>query len=106
MAGGGVHLAAWSPKASAVLVATPSSLFRIWRPDEMWSYDNWHVASKSRVQTVCWSPSGSHLLFATEDEPIIYSLRVDGGGGTASAAVPLAEVSEVVYDSADGEEVP
>jgi len=63
------------------------------------------VALKGRVQTACWSPSGSHLLFATEEEPLIYSLRLESNGSASSSAVPLVDVSEVVYDANDGEEV-
>jgi len=98
--GGGVHLACWSP-SSALLAATPSPIFRIWDVDEGES-ETWNVA-KGRVQTACWSPSGRHLLYATDVESVIYGLRFDNG--KAAAAVPLADVSEVIYDTDDGEEV-
>lgn len=57
----------------------------------------------------CWSPDGRTLLFATETEPIIYSLTfstsiddtstVIGGSQSAVVSVSLAEVD---LDTEDG----
>ena len=56
----------------------------------------------SSWQAACWSPDGRTLLFATENEPIIYSLTfstniddtstVIGGSQSAVVSVSLAEV--------------
>lgn len=64
------------------------------------------------LQTACWSPDGSVLLFATEIEPIIYSLSfsiaqderkaVIGGSHSAIAAVDL---SEVLMQGEDGNDI-
>ncbi len=61
------------------------------------------------MQTACWSPSGSHLLFATKGEPTLFALDLSpssaDSGSSPSAAVPVADLSAVAYDSGDGEEI-
>lgn len=53
------------------------------------------------VQASCWSPCGSVLLFATSEEPIVYSLtfskldtvfQLDEASKTAVPVVDLTEV--------------
>ncbi len=114
MGGGGVHLVSWSSSFSAlnrgpcVLSATPSTVFRIWET-RTWTSETWNVL-RGRVQSACWSPSGSHLLFATSQEPTLFALDLGGGGGSSAssspaAAVPVADLSAVAYDTEDGEEI-
>lgn len=45
---------------------------RVWDTDK-WTQEPWTIAS-GHVQAACWSPCSSVLLFATSEEPIIYSL--------------------------------
>ncbi len=107
---------AWSPSSlflpsrpsSSVVAATPSTVFRIWET-RTWSHETWNVLS-GHVQSACWSPSGSHLLFATSTEPVVYALDLASASSSASAsasasAIPLADFSAVAYDSGDGEEI-
>lgn len=108
--GGGVSLLKWSPDGSKVFSATPSHLFRVWETTK-WSCEVWTKCT-SRLKAACWSPDGRILLFATENEPIIYSLSfctaqddrkaVIGGSHSAVAAVDL---SEVTLQGEDGNEV-
>lgn len=108
--GGGVSLLKWSPDGSKVFSATPSHLFRVWETTK-WSCEVW-TKCIGRLKTACWSPDGSVLLFATEIEPIIYSLSfstaqderkaVIGGSHSAVAAVDL---SEVMIQGEDGNDI-
>lgn len=108
--GGGVSLLKWSPDGSKVFSATPSHLFRVWETTT-WSCEVWTKCT-GRCKTACWSPDGKVLLFATENEPVIYSLSfstaqderkpVIGGSHSAVAAVDL---SEVTIEANDGSEV-
>ena len=54
-----------------------------------------------RVQTACWSPCGSVLLFATDADSVIYAVNLGDDDSTA-AAVPVADVSSVECE-VDGE---
>lgn len=53
---------------------TKISLFRIW-DSQYWDNDRWTVLS-GRVQAACWTNCGTHLLFATSTELVIYGLTV------------------------------
>ncbi|XP_040278176.1 aladin [Bufo bufo] len=108
--GGGVTFLSWSPDGSKVLSATPSAVFRVWET-HMWTCERWPTLS-GRCQTGCWSPDGSRLLFAVKDESIIYSLSFSVLEGEAQAcvggserAIPVADVSEVVFERDEGGEV-
>ena len=57
------------------------------------------------MQSACWSPSGSHLLFSTSAEATLFVLDLGSAAASSSAAVPVADLSAVVYDSEEGEEV-
>lgn len=108
--GGGVSMLRWSPDGSKVFSATPSHLFRVWETTR-WSCELWSKCT-GRCKAACWSPDGSILLFATENEPIIYSLMfsttrddkctVIGGSQSAVASVDL---SEVEIQTEDGDSV-
>jgi hypothetical protein len=62
-------------------------------------------------QTACWSPKGNILLFATENQPVIYSLTfsevsdetkpVIGGSQTAMACADLSETDLQTADSSN-----
>ncbi|KAL5007306.1 hypothetical protein ScPMuIL_016112 [Solemya velum] len=106
MGGGGVSLVAFSPDCSKVFAATPSHIFRVWETThwscEMWSY------SSGRCVAACWSPDGNILLFAIENEPVIYSLIFStsqfGTGediGGSQRAIACVDLSEVTLESAD-----
>ncbi|CAG2248294.1 Aladin [Mytilus edulis] len=83
--------------------------WQVWETTK-WSCEVWTKCT-GRCKTACWSPDGSILLFATENEPIIYSLSfstaqderkaVIGGSHSAIAAV---DISEVTLQGADGKD--
>lgn len=95
--GGGVHLVAWSPEASKVLAATPSTVFRVWDTINQWNHERWNVLA-GHVNTACWSPCGTYLLFSTNEEPLIYCLNFHPVGGSSAAAVPIADMSQIQVD--------
>nr|CAD7593596.1 unnamed protein product [Timema genevievae] len=72
--GGGVNVVSWSPCSTKLFSATTGTTFRVWDTSQ-WTADRWNVIS-GRVQTACWSPCGSVVLFCTTTEPLIYSLFV------------------------------
>nr|CAD7429428.1 unnamed protein product [Timema monikensis] len=72
--GGGVTVVSWSPCSTKLFSATTGTTFRVWDTSQ-WTADRWNVIS-GRVQTACWSPCGSVVLFCTTTEPLIYSLFV------------------------------
>jgi len=72
---------------------------RVWGTDR-WLPERWTVVS-GHVQTACWSPCGSMLLFATSEEPLIYSLTfskletVFQGDNASRSALPVVDLTEV-----------
>ncbi|KAM8976479.1 aladin [Pelodytes ibericus] len=106
--GGGVTFLSWSPDGSKVLAATPSAVFRVWET-QMWTCERWPTL-QGRCQTGCWSPDGSRLLFAVKGECVIYSLsfsvtegQTQGCVGGSQSATVVADVSETVFDTENGE---
>ncbi|XP_060564071.1 LOW QUALITY PROTEIN: aladin-like [Ruditapes philippinarum] len=107
--GGGVSLVAWSPDGSKLFSATLSNLFRVWET-RTWSCEKWST-STGPCKTACWSPKGNILLFATENQPVIYSLTfsevsdetkpVIGGSQTAMACADLSETDLQTADSSN-----
>ncbi|KAK7870531.1 hypothetical protein R5R35_002930 [Gryllus longicercus] len=72
VAGGGSCLAAWSPNGQRVFTSTMGLVFRVWET-KRWKFERWTVQS-GRVQSACWGADGHLLLFATTEEPCLYSL--------------------------------
>ncbi|XP_069684617.1 aladin-like isoform X2 [Periplaneta americana] len=105
--GGGVSLVTWSPDGSKVFAATTGIIFRVWSTDQ-WLPERWTVMS-GHVQAACWSPCGSVLLFATSEEPLIYSLTfnlmdtVFQDDNVSKTALPVVDLTEVEVD--EGERV-
>ncbi|KAI0239393.1 Aladin [Lamellibrachia satsuma] len=104
----GNSVLSWSPDGSNLLAASPAAEFRVWEC-RRWTTEKWSNLS-GRVKCAQWSPDGSMLLFATVNEPIIYSLsfqhsgnfNVPGTGGS-KVAVQCADLSETfVGDSSVG----
>jgi len=92
--GGGVTLVHWSQDSSRLFTATPGGIFRVWE-SSTWGCERWTVGSGSaeaRVAAAAWSPDSTQVIFATTEEPVLYSLAFTQGG---EAAVPLLDVSKV-----------
>ncbi|XP_074647828.1 aladin-like isoform X2 [Tubulanus polymorphus] len=108
--GGGVSLLRWSPDGSKLLSATPSTIFRVW-DSQTWTCEKWSKLA-GRCQVACWNPQGTVLLFATRDEPTIYSLTFGNIEQTSSAmiggskmAISCIDVSEVEVTSGGNETI-
>lgn len=72
VAGGGTCLVAWSPNGQRVFTSTMGLVFRVWET-KRWKFERWTVQS-GRVQTASWGADGHLLVFATSEEPCLYSL--------------------------------
>lgn len=70
--GTGNYLIRWAPTNSKLFTSTNTLVFRVWEC-KSWTAERWHIDS-GYVQTACWSPCSSVLLFITSSEPFIYSL--------------------------------
>lgn len=70
--GTGNYLIRWAPDNSKVFTSTNTLVFRVWEC-KTWKAERWHIDT-GYVQTACWSPCSSVLLFVTSNEPFIYSL--------------------------------
>ncbi|TRY79931.1 hypothetical protein TCAL_07069 [Tigriopus californicus] len=95
--GGGVHSVAWSPDATKVLAATPSTVFRVWDTINQWNHERWNVLA-GHVNTACWSPCGSFLLFSTNPGASHLLPQFPSSGGSSAAAVPVADMSQIKID--------
>lgn len=80
-----------------------SILYRVW-DCQTWESEKWTVLS-GRVQTACWTNCGTHLLFATSTEPLIYALRVKSGvvftsdvESSNDQAIPLFDLTKIEID--------
>ena len=76
------------------------------------------------VNSACWSPDGTTLLFTTNTEPQIFCLNFlpnvidsentefngqqnfeEAGLQSSGAAVPVMDLTKVTFNSEDGEEI-
>lgn len=96
----GHNLLRWSPVGDKLFAATSMYVFRVWNCVD-WQADRWSVLC-GRVQACCWSPNGKHLLFTTNEEPIIYllsfgktNIMLNTNNATGNEAIPLFDVSKV-----------
>eukprot|EP00095_Tigriopus_kingsejongensis_P003750 maker-scaffold911_size81771-snap-gene-0.22 protein:Tk03750 transcript:maker-scaffold911_size81771-snap-gene-0.22-mRNA-1 annotation:"Aladin" len=92
--GGGVHMVLWSPDASKVFAATPSTSFRVWDTIHQWTHERWNVLG-GHVNSACWSPCGQYLLFTTNEEPLMFCLNFHPVDGSSAAAVPVADLTNI-----------
>ncbi|CAH0558280.1 unnamed protein product [Brassicogethes aeneus] len=72
--GNGNVLIKWSPNGEKLLSCTNGVVFRVW-DCRNWECERWTVLS-GRVQSGCWADNGNSLLFATNNDPVIYSVIV------------------------------
>lgn len=77
--------------------------FRVWDCNT-WHVERWTVQA-GKVQSACWATSGSFLLFATDQEPIIYGLTfaksdvfLSKTDNIPNLATPLFDLSRVDLD--------
>lgn len=62
----------WSLNGAYLFTSSIGNVFRVWNC-ETWDSDRWTVAS-GHVKSFQWSPCARFLLFATSDDPVLYSL--------------------------------
>ncbi|KAK7109526.1 aladin-like [Littorina saxatilis] len=119
--GGGFTLLAWSPDGDRVMAAAPSTIFRVWETVS-WNCEVWSQLS-GRCTSACWSHDGEVLLFSMEEESVLHAVKFNThhqasveagfapatlppeGSSGASTANVVADLSEVVLTSQDGEGV-
>jgi aladin len=100
--GGGVSLVSWAPNWLRLFSATPGRTFRVWDTAD-WDCQRWTVGGKNgRVASAAWAPDGLQLLFATTDEPVLYSVSFQSGAEAAIPVMDLAAVSLANGDTAGG----
>ena len=125
--GAGFHMVLWSPNPELIFAATTSTVFRIWSSSKMWSSERWNILS-GYVNSACWSPDGTTLLFTTSTECKIFCLKflpnvvesgtigiaadqicmgssTDTAMQSSGAAVPVMDLSKVSFVCEDGETI-
>lgn len=78
--------------------------FRVWKT-EKWIPERWTTVS-GRVQTACWSPCSSVILFATTEEPLVYALPFDAVGSVFQSddlcnASPVIDLTPIEMDNVE-----
>ncbi|XP_045471493.1 aladin-like [Harmonia axyridis] len=101
--GSGNVIVKWSPSGDKMFSSTNGIVFRVW-DCQTWESEKWMVLA-GRVQTACWTNCGTHLLFATSTEPLIYALRVKSGvvftsdiESSNDQAIPLFDLTKIELD--------
>lgn len=64
----------WSPDSAYLFSATIGNVFRVWSTDKKWAAERWTIGAGT-MQSACWSPCGTFLLFVTSEDPILYRLQ-------------------------------
>ncbi|KAK3733730.1 hypothetical protein RRG08_026845 [Elysia crispata] len=107
---GGVPLLACSPDGAKLFTGAMSPLFRIWETHR-WTWEVWSGLSGC-CKVACWSPDGSVLFFAMEEDSTLYAIkfREDFRGkkdaqSTAGTSVPLADLSQVSISCDSGPDI-
>jgi len=110
--GGGVTHLSFSPSGKLLLTATPTSEFRVWNSGSDWSNEKW-TNLVGRLKTSVWSPDGNTLLFATENDCVVYAVDFktnwESGGNkpnsvqTAGEARAVLDLSQLVVEEGDGD---
>lgn len=71
-----------------------------------WQAERWNIIA-GRVQAACWSPCGSVLIFATNEEPLIYGLSflqsdlifASKSNNSPNQAMPLFDLTKIDMDN-------
>ncbi|BFY98151.1 hypothetical protein BsWGS_01191 [Bradybaena similaris] len=94
---GGISFLSYSPDGSKLFTATLLPLFRVWETKN-WHSEIWSQLT-GRCSACCWSPDGTVLIFAMENDTALYGVRFkEGDSGSLSAvstSIMLADVSQV-----------
>ncbi|CAH1117706.1 unnamed protein product [Phaedon cochleariae] len=101
--GSGNILVKWSPTGEKLFSCTNGLVFRVW-DCRNWECERWSVLN-GRIQAACWSNCGSTLLFASNNEPIIYGVIIKNdlvftsdSDSSSTQAMPMFDVSKVDID--------
>lgn len=97
----------WSLNGAYLFTSTVGNVFRVWNCDS-WKSDRWTIAS-GHVQSFQWSPCARFLLFATSDDPILYSLGFadelmfndSHQQVVPQQALPVVDLSKVALDHSE-----
>ncbi|KAI4491768.1 PREDICTED: aladin [Polistes canadensis] len=104
VAGGGLCLVRWSLCGSRLFSATCKNIFRVWHTDtpKPWYTERWTVPS-GRIAVACFGPNLA-LIFASSDDPVIYSLPLEGNifdtkssVDDITVAIPIINLAEVTF---------
>ncbi|XP_055681036.1 aladin-like [Lutzomyia longipalpis] len=63
----------WSPDGCRLFSATMGNVFRVWNANK-WTPERWTVGVGT-IQSLAWSPCGTHLVFVTTEETCLYALH-------------------------------
>ncbi|XP_055840899.1 aladin [Episyrphus balteatus] len=88
----------WSPDGSCLFSATVGNVFRVWSAEKHWEPERWTVAN-GYIQSACWSPCSSFLLFVTSDESTLYRLQffeeqLFATSNLPKQALPIADLTK------------
>ncbi|KAK2588699.1 hypothetical protein KPH14_001592 [Odynerus spinipes] len=109
--GGGLCFAHWSSCGSRLFTATCRNIFRVWLSGTStpWHAERWTVPS-GRIAAACFGPNLT-LLFASTDDPVIFSLPLQENifdtkvsVDDTNVAVPLINLAEVSFTSNENDD--
>ncbi|XP_076802961.1 aladin-like [Clavelina lepadiformis] len=93
---GGISRLLFSPDGNKVITTTPSSSFRVFET-ATWTNERWSKLA-GRVQSSCWNPSGTLLLFALYRDPRIYSLTFSDSSSFDQPVLDGPKHASVILD--------
>lgn len=93
----------WSPDGSCLFSATVGNVFRVWSSEKHWEPERWTISS-GNIQSACWSPCSTFLLFVTSEESTLYRLQffeeqLFAKSNLPKQALPIADLSKLTISN-------